>query len=148
MINHIATRAYHQASRTSSFFDKVNREFFRPRGLYCLVMTWNPELPDSPSTTIDLTSLVSKAASGGSADMLKRLHHRFKSSDGKGYGNIFPEVAPLIFPHIDQLASNQTAGKKRPKLKQKKEFVDGYLDRRAQAKFVRTESAVNNSPVY
>lgn len=132
-----------RASRTNSFFDKVNREFFQPRGLYCLVMTWNPELPDAPSTAVDLNSLVSNAAgsaSSQSSNTLGRLRHRFKSSNGKAYGNIFPEVAPLIFPEIDRLASDQNAGKKLSKMKRRKEFVGGYLDKRAQAKFVSIKS--------
>lgn len=99
-------------------------------------MTWNPELPDAPATTIDLNSFISKAASGGGSDTLGRLRHKFKSSDGKAYGNIFPEVAPLVFPQIDQLASDQDAEKKFAKMKKKKEFVAGYMDKRAQAKFV------------
>jgi hypothetical protein len=99
-------------------------------------MTWNPELPDAPSTTIDLNSFIFKAAGGGGSDMLGRLRHKFKSSDGKAYGNIFPEVAPLVFPQIDQLASDKDAQKKFANLKRKKEFVGGYLDKRAQAKFV------------
>ena len=115
----------------------MNKEFFQPRGLFCLLMTWNPELPDAPSTTIDLNSTISKAAGGGSSDTLGRLRRKFKSSDGKAYGNIFPEVAPLVFPQIDQLASDENSEKKFAKMKQKKEFVAGYLDKRAQAKFVR-----------
>lgn len=114
----------------------MNKDFFQPRGLYCLLMTWDPELADTPSTTIDLNSFISKAADGGGSDKLGRLRHKFKSSDGKAYGNIFPEVAPLVFPQIDQLASNKDAQKKFANLKRKKEFVGGYLDKRAQAKFV------------
>lgn len=102
-------------------------------------MTWNPELLDAPATVIDLNSLVSKAAKGGDSDMLSRLHHRFKSSDGKTYGNMFPEVAPLIFPQIDQLDSDRNAGEKISKMKKGKEFVGEYLDKRARAKFVSIE---------
>ncbi|OOQ86450.1 hypothetical protein PEBR_21418 [Penicillium brasilianum] len=121
--------------KTNTFFDKMNKEFFQPRGLYCLLMTWNPELPDAPATTIDLNSFISKAADGGSSSGLERLRHKFKSSDGKAYGNIFPEVAPLVFPQIDQVASDKDAQKKFAGMKKKKQFVDGYLDKRAQAKF-------------
>lgn len=99
-------------------------------------MTWNPELSDAPSTAIDLNSFVSKATSGNSSDRLGRLQHKYKSSDGKTYGNIFPEVAPLIFPQIDRLAVDRDAEKKLVKMKQKKEFVANYMDKRAQAKFV------------
>ncbi|KAJ5991737.1 hypothetical protein N7451_007461 [Penicillium sp. IBT 35674x] len=122
--------------KTNSFFDQVNREFFQPRGLYCLVMTWNPELADAPSTAVDLNSLISQTASGGSSGTLGRLRHKFKSSDGKGYGNIFPEVAPLVFPEIDQLVSDPNAEKKLSKLKKKGQFVSSYMDKRAQAKFI------------
>ncbi|KAJ5682985.1 hypothetical protein N7462_006150 [Penicillium macrosclerotiorum] len=121
--------------KTNTFFDKVNREFFQPRGLYCLVMTWNPELLDAPATTIDLNSFISKASSRGGSDALSRLRHKYKSSDGKAYGNIFPEVAPLIFPQLDQLAADQDATKKLSKMKKRKEFVASYMDKRAQAKF-------------
>ena len=98
-------------------------------------MKWNPELPNAPSTAIDLDSLISQAASSDPGK-LGRLQHRFKSSDGKTYGNIFPEVAPLIFPSIDQLASDPHSEKKVSKMKKKGKFVSGYMDKRAQAKFV------------
>lgn len=112
----------------------MNKEFFQPRGLFCLVMTWNPELPNAPSTAIDLDSLISQAT-GSDFGKMGRLQHRFKSSDGKTYGNIFPEVAPLIFPGIDQLASGPDS-EKVSKMKKKGKFVSGYMDKRAQAKFV------------
>lgn len=114
----------------------MNQEFFQPRGLFCLVMTWNPELPDAPSTTLDLNSMIFKATDRGGSDMLSRLRHKFKSSDGTGFGNIFPEVAPLVFPELDQLASDEDAEKKLSKTKKKREFVSNYWDKRAQATFV------------
>lgn len=107
-------------------------------------MTWNPELSDAPSTAIDVNSFVSKASSNENADAFTRLFHRFKSSDGKTYGNIFQDVAPLVFPEIDELASDENAGKKLSKLRRKKEFVGGYLDRRAQAKFVSVERTLHD----
>lgn len=113
----------------------MNTELFQPRGLFCLVMTWNSELIDQPATTVDLNSMVFKSCDTGS-DMLSRLRHTFKSSDGKTYGNIFPEVAPLIFPGLDELAADQDAVKKISKTKKKMEFVNGYWDKRAQAQFV------------
>ncbi|CAG7920335.1 unnamed protein product [Penicillium olsonii] len=119
----------------------MNKELFQPRGLFCLVMTWNSELADQPSTTLDLTSMVFKSSDAGS-DMLSRLRHKFKSSDGKTYGNIFPEVAPLIFPGLDELASDQDAAKKISKTKKKMEFVNGYFDKRAQAQFPKTPKAI------
>ncbi|KAJ5725052.1 uncharacterized protein N7483_006409 [Penicillium malachiteum] len=121
--------------RRNSFFDQINKDFFQPRGLFCLVMTWNPELADSPCTTINLNSMISQAADRESG-RLGRLQKKFKSSDGKAYGNIFPEVAPLIFPDIDQLACDKDAKKKLSGLKKKGRFVGKYMDKRAQAKFI------------
>ncbi|KAJ5311944.1 hypothetical protein N7508_002774 [Penicillium antarcticum] len=123
------------ARRSNTFFDKMNQEFFQPRGLFCLVMTWNPELPDAPSTTLDLNSMIFKATDRGGSDMIGRLRHKFKSSDGQGYGNLFHEVAPLVFPGLDQLASDEDAEKKLSKTKKKREFVSNYWDKRAQAEF-------------
>ncbi|KAJ5704262.1 hypothetical protein N7493_011400 [Penicillium malachiteum] len=120
--------------KTSSFFNQINKDFFQPRGLFCLVMTWNPEQAGAPSTTINLNSTISQAADRDSG-RLNRLQKKFKSSDGKAYGNIFPEVAPLIFPDIDQLAADQDA-KKVAGLKKKGRFVGTYMDKRAQAKFI------------
>ncbi|KAJ5286614.1 hypothetical protein N7478_002300 [Penicillium angulare] len=122
--------------RTNSFFTQINKEFFQPRGLYCLIMTWNPELEDMPSTAINLNSLISEASGTGDTGTFKRLQRKLKSSDGKTYGNMFPEVAPLVFPEIDQLASDPNAEKRLSKMKKKGQFVSGYMDKRAQAKFI------------
>ncbi|KAJ5625246.1 hypothetical protein N7510_001555 [Penicillium lagena] len=121
--------------RSSRFFAKINKEFFQPRGLFCLVMTWNPQLAEDPSTVVDLNTSVAKAAGGGGGDMLSRLQFKFKSSDGQSYGDLFPEVAPLVFPSLDQLASAKDAETKLSKTRQRHQFVAEYLDRRAQASF-------------
>jgi hypothetical protein len=97
-------------------------------------MTWNPQLAGDPSTVVDLNTSIAKATGGG-GDMLSRLQSKFKSSDGKSYGDLFPEIAPLVFPSLDQLASAEDA-EKISKTKQRHQFVTGYLDRRAQASFV------------
>ena len=50
----------------------------------------------------------------------------------------FPEVAPLIFPALDNLVDSQgeDAVRMRDKLKKKADFVGDYWDKRAQAKYV------------
>ncbi|BDD63681.1 hypothetical protein MPDQ_000598 [Monascus purpureus] len=134
--------------RTNTFFAKMNKEFFIPRGLFCLVMTWNPELVDAPSMTVDVNSIISQTTNASNAGTLARLRNRFKSSDGKGYGNIFPEVAPLVFPDLDKLVTDQDAEKKLSKMKKTKAFVEKYKDKRAQAKFIaeNPNSQLNQGP--
>lgn len=39
-----AASEMHSRQRTNSFLDKMNNEFFRPRGLYALVLTWRREI--------------------------------------------------------------------------------------------------------
>jgi hypothetical protein len=130
--------------RSSRFFAKINEEFFQPRGLFCLVMTWNPQLADDPSTVVDLNSSIAKAAGGGGADMMSRLHFKFKSSDGQTYGDPFQEIAPLVFPALDRLASDEGAEQKISKAKERHQFLAGYLDRRANASFVSDPHGTSN----
>ncbi|KAL3463511.1 hypothetical protein BJX64DRAFT_116334 [Aspergillus heterothallicus] len=133
--------------KTNSFFDKINAEFFRPRGLFCLVMTWEPE-SSSTFYRFDLNTAISTAVEHGGPSKLSKLKHKFKSSSGATQGNLpFPETAPLIFPELDALAATATEGQVKKKLT-RKEFVGDYFDRRSQAKFryENPSSALNISP--
>ncbi|KAL4733779.1 hypothetical protein BDV11DRAFT_213439 [Aspergillus similis] len=116
--------------KTNAYFDKVNEEFFRPRGLYCLVMTWEPE-SDATFRKFDLNTAISTAIEHGGPGTLNKLKHRFKSSHGKTHNELpFPETAPLI------------------KNLKKREFVANYFDCREQAKFTNENptSALNMAP--
>jgi hypothetical protein len=44
-------------TRTNKFLYKINEEFFRPQGLYCLVMTWNPNT-NQRIQQLDITSSI------------------------------------------------------------------------------------------
>ena len=122
--------------RTSAFLQKINEEFFRPRGLFCLVMTWNPE-SSYQVEQVNLTSTIesrSKSQTG-----LAGLQSKYRSSDGQTFGELqFPEVAPLIFPALDQLAAQTSAEgvKKKNKMAKGMTFVANYWDKRATAEYV------------
>ncbi|PYH40048.1 uncharacterized protein BP01DRAFT_396153 [Aspergillus saccharolyticus JOP 1030-1] len=117
--------------RQNKALDRLNQEFFRPRGLYCLIMTWDAAAADS-HTNIDINSTVQNTM-----DSQGRMSHRFQSSNGVTNGMESIQMAELIFPGLDLLATRskeeQTGFKKR--LERGKLFVDDYMDRRAQAKF-------------
>lgn len=114
--------------KMNTFLDKTNKEVFQPRGLYCLIMTWNTE-SDELTHSVDMASQVAKA-------MVSK--NKFKGSSGRTYGDdIFPEVAPLVFPgltHMSTQAEDDVSNNK-GKLAQKKAFADDYFDRRATAKY-------------
>ncbi|KAL3484713.1 hypothetical protein BJX62DRAFT_248171 [Aspergillus germanicus] len=132
--------------KTNSFFDTINAEFFRPRGLFCLVMTWKPE-SSSTFCKFDLNTAISTAVGHGGPGKLNKLMHTFKSSNGKTQGQLpFPESAPLIFPELDAVAAMGSDAQVK-KLK-KKDFVMDYFDRRSQAKFRQENptSGLNISP--
>jgi hypothetical protein len=127
-----AAKEIHSRQRTNSFLDAMNNEFFRPRGLYCLVLTWNPESSD-PTDTIDLTSMISKSINPSTGQSQTR--NKFHTSSGNSYGDFgFPAAAPLVFPVLDEIDS-QGEQKTKEKMKRKGEFVSEYFDRRARAQW-------------
>ncbi|KAJ5547902.1 hypothetical protein N7513_005136 [Penicillium frequentans] len=107
--------------RTNSFFDQANDEFFKPRGLYCLVMTWYPDDPDTPAMSMDLQSTIAKATFGADSTVL-------------GSGSL-GQVAPLVFPGPETLGDQLDPQDRFYKVKKKRDFIHGYLDKRAQATF-------------
>ncbi|KAF5012464.1 hypothetical protein FDECE_1516 [Fusarium decemcellulare] len=115
--------------RSNKFLNKMNEEFFRPRGLCCLVMTWRPD-SGKQHEDIDLTSTIAS-----SMDSYSSFTGKFKTSDGKTYGDFaLPEAAPLIFPTLDVLdaADSEEAKGLKQSLGKKKNFIADYYDKRAQ----------------
>ncbi|KAH9992688.1 hypothetical protein F4779DRAFT_609116 [Xylariaceae sp. FL0662B] len=123
--------------RTNKFLHKANAELFRPRGVFCLVMTWRPD-DNEVHPTVDINSTVSAALTSYESG----VRNKFQSSNGKTYGEFaFPAAAPLVFPALDaSIDSDDVAeGNHKEGLKQKlqrgKAFIDDYYDRRAQAEY-------------
>jgi hypothetical protein len=120
--------------RTNSFLDRMNNEFFKPRGLYCLIMTYKPESSDTHAS-VDITQAISSSMNPASSGM-KQTFKNMRLSAGKTYGELeMPEAAPLIFPALDQLAATEEGVKKQNKLKNSQKFMADYFDRRAQASY-------------
>ncbi|RFU28619.1 hypothetical protein B7463_g7727, partial [Scytalidium lignicola] len=147
-----AATEVHSRHRTNTFLDTINDEFFCPRGLYCLVMTWNPE-SDAKETSVNLATTISTSINehDSSQSGMSKLKHNLKRSNGNTYGELdFPDTAPLIFPGLDKLQeqTSEEAKSKRDKLKKTKKFVSEYYDRRAQAEYAgqNPNSALANTP--
>ncbi|KAH8801740.1 hypothetical protein F5884DRAFT_684961 [Xylogone sp. PMI_703] len=125
-------------SRTNTFLDRMNNEFFRPRGLYCLIMTYKPE-SSSRHEVVDISkTIITYSGMGPSQSKFKSTMKNLRVSSGKTYGEFeMPEAAPLIFPAIEEAATKGGAeGQKlKDKMKSGQKFVADYMDRRAQATY-------------
>ncbi|CZR53392.1 uncharacterized protein PAC_03270 [Phialocephala subalpina] len=124
-------------TRTNSFLDRMNNEFFKPRGLYCLIMTYKPE-SNSSNTRVDITQTIHSSMTPA-ANKTRQTLKNMRLSSGKTYGELeLPEAAPLIFPALEELAEDNSpdAEKKKGKMKSSQKFMADYFDRRAQAKYM------------
>ena len=117
------------------YLDKMNDEFFRPRNLYCVVMTWNPADP-SFETQVNLQGMIAAdTTTHDPSSKMDKLKHNFRESSGQTHGEFeFPETAPLVFPALDSAA---LGGAEEKKVKRGKKWVDEYMDKRAHAKWQR-----------
>ena len=112
--------------RTTDFLDEANEQLFKPRGLYAMVMSYEPQqqrpVEEKP---LDLDHETSK----------ETQYNRSNVAADTTYGALeLPESAPLKF-----VAENETMheGVQPPsKPKTGPEFLADYHDRRAQATYV------------
>ncbi|KAE9379547.1 hypothetical protein N431DRAFT_303924, partial [Stipitochalara longipes BDJ] len=126
--------------RYNSFLDKINDDFYRPRGLYCMVLTWDPESSDL-EVGVNTAAVHSMIASKikPPKGIAQKAVHSLRPSMGKTNGVCFTQTAPLLFPKLDELnARSQSSAEERStkeKLKGAANFVGEYFDRRAQATY-------------
>ena len=125
--------------KSNNFFDAANRDFFMPRGLFCLVMTWNPEI-DDPYVTFNMNQTIDSAMARGGDGSFEKLKHKFSKANTESA--FIPAIAPLEFPALNEMNVDPETQKKHDTMKEKArrkiEFAAGYRDKRAQARFVRS----------
>ena len=112
----------------------MNDQYFKPHGLFCMIVVYKPEEPENFNETIDINTGSVQKRETPLPEQTRTGRFRLASSETKGETQM-PEPAPLIFPQLDQWAEQggtpykpETAG-----------FLRNYLDRRAQANFVSTQ---------
>ena len=143
--------------RRNTYLDQINESLFKPRGLYCMIMTFKPESPHDPLIGIDFSitgpnatdQALVKATSIPDSELRQKLAHmRLSSGVSKGELSL-PESAPLIYPALDaaaQAALDSVGGSygatqnvlpeaTKDKLNASGGFLSSYLDRRAQASY-------------
>ncbi|KAH6884198.1 hypothetical protein B0T10DRAFT_518246 [Thelonectria olida] len=134
-------------TRTNSFLDHANAEVFRPRGLFCLVMAFDPTAAEK-NNGAQLNSTIANRLQPSGFD---RVGNKLKESSGTTVSEMdFPESAPLIFPGLDDIddREGQEGASTKEKLSKKKKYVQDYYDKRARAKFARKhpDSVLNQGP--
>ena len=143
-------------SRTNTFLDDVNERFFRPRGLFVLLIKYKGSRNRWSSEPLDISHAI--ATSSVPADAAKKgnvgakFKHNLQYASGTSHGDMeIPESAPLIYPALDNAAADALAAEPIPegnqedpnkpkakppgKFRRSSNFVNDYLDRRAQATF-------------
>ncbi|CAF3498957.1 unnamed protein product [Fusarium graminearum] len=132
------TKDMHSRQNTNKFLGKLNEEYFYPRGLCCLIMTWR-EGTGRAHEMIDLNKTIASSMSSQDSG----IADKFSRSSGKTYGDFsLPEAAPLIFPTLDVLDAADTEESKgfKKSMAAKKNFVAEYYDKRAQAEFAHNNT--------
>lgn len=142
----------HSRFKSNKFLDHVNAEFFAPRRLVCLVVTWSPNTNDdelvsavaldgrpveSPPLTQQMKDIVMQKASG--KESLEKFKYQFQDNMKPSKGTVsWPEPAPLTFPSLDEISKGkESEAKKKKKLDNAEKWLDEYMDRRGQAKWIR-----------
>lgn len=94
--------------RTNKYLDNINESLFMPRGLYVMVMAYNPDEADQPILQADISdptaiSLVKSLSRTSNTNILSQKLSRFRLASGTVKHDIqMPEPAPLIYPALDQ----------------------------------------------
>jgi len=129
----IVTQSRH---RTNTFLDEINNHFFRPRGLYAMLMTYKPSRHSWSSAPTDITRSITKSTDP--ASLTQKLTNNLEFSSGKSHTEMeIPHAAPLIFPALDDAAATdpKAPAKQASTFQKSSNFISDYMDRRAQASY-------------
>ncbi|KAL1889510.1 hypothetical protein Sste5346_008888 [Sporothrix stenoceras] len=125
--------------KTNTFMDRMNDEFFRPRGLYCLIMSYSPIAFDKTAKPYPAQALSNhgqaSSSDGGLVSTAKRNLRSPTAGVSHGEESLPDSVATLVYP--DAAKDPSTASTSPEAKKKKKAFsrLNDYFDRRAQARY-------------
>jgi hypothetical protein len=106
----------------------MNKEFFEPRGLYCLVLAYDPK-PYVTYAPSDITRSISASMTPTSSVMGTMLKS-VRLSSSNTHSVDLPEAAPLVFPTFDHKGSILNPIKW-------VQIVDSYVDGLFQAHYAK-----------
>lgn len=124
-------RRMYMNSKENTFLDRMNEEYFKPRGLYALLITYKPNSKE-PEETLDITTKTVGEVGKRDQEARSKWKNLLSASAGKmEHEEEVPEFASLVFPALD----NMDDQKKQNAVKHFGSFMADYTDRRSQAKF-------------
>lgn len=93
-------------SKSNAFLDRMNQEFFKPKGLIALVVTWKPKTEASEQNVSGIVDIDMSAAAPSKTlpeDAGPGMKRRKSMIQMPSAGEMFelPEFAPLVFPQLD-----------------------------------------------
>lgn len=93
-------------SKSNAFLDNMNQEFFNPRGLIALVVTWKPKQDNFEQSTtgiVDIDMSAAAAKKKSQEDGQAGLKRSKSTIQMHSAGDMFelPEFAPLVFPKLE-----------------------------------------------
>ncbi|KAK5064776.1 hypothetical protein LTR84_000610 [Exophiala bonariae] len=115
--------------KTNSFLDRVNEEYFRPRGLYCLLMAYTP-IKLGANAHFDVGEAIPREQPLPSTSLLLKE----QTGTVEGEESLPSNVAPLVYP-TKFIAVQEDP--KSTKSRNTVERVTEYLDDRAQARYAK-----------
>ena len=123
--------------RTNSFLDSINDEYFRPRGLYCLLTAYDPiAAGDNNSNNIRAVAKSIPPSPSSRPTFVDKIKSNLRNpvaETAKGEGGLPTSVAQLDYQHPS--AKDQASGDEEKKV-QSFSRLNNYLDSRAQARYV------------
>ncbi|KAK6813095.1 hypothetical protein P875_00095543 [Aspergillus parasiticus SU-1] len=138
----------HVRHKTNAVLDRYNQELFGPRGLFCMIMSYEPETYEEvkPQSSQSLSSQLGRFGSLASGSWVRNP----VSGKSQGAHNLPTAVAPLMFiddrrQHKELLSdgcSLESTKKVKSSKRAKRAFdtFNDYLDRRARAQYTAENS--------
>lgn len=120
--------------RTNTFLDQMNEQMFKPRGLYAMIMAYDPHAERPVDVRqMNQNEITAKRDNHDGSQWKNQL----KATSGTTYGETeLPESAPLIFPALDEVAELQDK-QQTGKWKSSQKFVQDYYDKRAHLSYAQ-----------
>ena len=132
---------HQESQRTNSFLDEMNEKIYKPRGLYALVMKYNPHA----NTTLDVQQMDTSSLIANRGAHENDFFRKVAAGETQGELEM-PESAPLVFPALDDVAQSVAQSgevEKRNAFMRSTKFISNYYDRRAQMEYVRLHPSIH-----